>query len=355
MASSLDILKSLSSNADNPDNPIQVELAQRARLDEMKRSLGMVSDTTGGMDKWGNPTGTSFSTGATIPEARSLQSDVSSAPYTGDAAQQAQTDAAVSSRPDVQQMAATDFAKKMGLATAPAQAKAAGDVQVEQVKNQGLKDMLGMKQQNEQDLVKQFSGGDTGTGGTGPKMKMTVGPNGPTFTPIVDPNQVQQMAIGSADILKSMPHAIKLAKELSDAGMFVPVLGGLRQFAAGHGLSTLAGQGPDVAQKMNEFNSLGQIMTMSVAKALAGARGAGNSGLISRFEKLAPMQGDLPSYIGGLKGMTDFLTEAASHEYSPDQIQHMVDQINPTGVGGVPTTSGGPNPNDPAGLRGYVR
>src|ERR1035437_1202370 len=81
MASSLDILKSLSSNADNPTNPIQVELAQRARLDEMKRNLGMVSDTTGGMDRWGNPTGTSFSTGATIPEARSLSEDVSMAPY----------------------------------------------------------------------------------------------------------------------------------------------------------------------------------------------------------------------------------------------------------------------------------
>src|ERR1035437_5868792 len=130
MASSLDILKSLSSNADNPNNPIQVELAQRQRLDEMKRSLGMVSDTTGGMDKWGNATGTSFATGATIPEARSLQSDVSAAPYTDDAAQEAQTAEAVASRPGTQQMAASDFAKKMGLAIAPNQAKAAGDLAV---------------------------------------------------------------------------------------------------------------------------------------------------------------------------------------------------------------------------------
>ena len=355
MASSLDILKSLSSNAENPDNPIQVELAQRARLDEMKRSLGMVGSTGGGMDAWGNQTGTSFSSGATIPEARSLSEDVSMAPYTGDAAQQAQTSAAVASRPDMQQMAATDFAKKMGLATAPAQATAAGQMAVEKEKNKGLLDVLTQKQQGEQDLIKQYGDQSAGTGGTSPKMKMTLGPNGPTFTQIADPNQVQQMAIGSADILKSMPQAIKLAKELSDAGMFVPVIGGIRQTLAGHGLSTLAGQGPDIAQKMNEFNSLGQIMTMSVAKALAGARGAGNSGLISRFEKLAPMQGDLPSYIGGLKGMTDFLTEAASHEYSPDQIKQMTDQINPTGVGGVPTTGGGPVPNDPAGLRGYVR
>ena len=76
MANSLDILKSLSSNAENPNNPIQVELAQRARLDEMKRSLGMVRSTGGGIDAWGNQTGTSFSSGATIPEARSLNEDV---------------------------------------------------------------------------------------------------------------------------------------------------------------------------------------------------------------------------------------------------------------------------------------
>jgi hypothetical protein len=356
MASSLDILKSLSSNVDNPNNPIQVELAQRARLDEMKRSLGMVSDTTGGMDKWGNPTGTSFSTGATIPETRSLSEDVSQAPYTGDAAQQAQTNAAVASRPDVQQMNAQAFAQKMGLAVAPNQAKAAGDVQVEQIKNQGLKDMLGMKQQGEQDLVKQFSGGQTNDGGTGPKMKMTVGPNGPTFSQIAEPNQVQQMAEGSADLLKMMPRAVQLADELQKAGIFTPLLGSLRQAAAGHGLSTLAGMGPDMAQKISEFNSLGSGMTMSMAKALAGARGAGNSGLISRFEKLAPMQGDLPSFIGGLKGMTDLLTQAASHSYSSDQIQQMMSQINPTGVGGSGASSvSGGNPSDPLGLKGYVR
>jgi hypothetical protein len=130
MASSLDILKSLSSNAENPDNPIQVELAQRARLDEMKRSLGMVSDTTGGMDKWGNPTGTSFGTGATPADARSLQSDVATAPYTGDAAQEARTAEAVASRPGTQQMNAQTFAQKMGLAIAPNQAKATGDLAV---------------------------------------------------------------------------------------------------------------------------------------------------------------------------------------------------------------------------------
>src|ERR1035437_3249125 len=110
MASSLDILKSLSSNAENPNNPIQVELAQRARLDEMKRSLGMVGSTGGGMDAWGNQTGTSFSSGATIPEARSLQSDVSSAPYTGDAAQKALTDSPAYNRPDETQMRNEDSA-----------------------------------------------------------------------------------------------------------------------------------------------------------------------------------------------------------------------------------------------------
>jgi hypothetical protein len=164
------------------------------------------------------------------------------------------------------------------------------------------------------------------------------------------------MAEGSADLLKMMPRAVQLADELQKAGLFVPLIGSLRQSAAGHGLSTFAGLGPDMAQKISEFNSLGSGMTMSMAKALAGARGAGNSGLISRFEKLAPMQGDLPSFIGGLKGMTDLLTQAASHSYSPDQIQQMMSQINPTGVGGGSTPTGvSPNPTDPAGLRGYLR
>jgi hypothetical protein len=336
MASSLDILKSLSSNVDNPGNPIQVELAQRARLDEMKRSLGMVSDTTGGMDKWGNATGTSFATGATIPEARSLQSDVASAPYTGDAAQQAQTDAAVASRPDVQKTNAQAFAQKMGLAAAPAQAQAAGAVQVEQIKNQGLKDMLGLKQKGQQDLVDKFSGGGgESNGAPNPHVKMSINAAGdPTFAQIPETNQTQQMAQASGDILQMMPRAVQLAKELSDAGIFTPIIGGLRQAAAGHGLSTLAGMGPEMAQKISEFNTLGQGLVSGFARAHAGARGAGNLGLIQRFEKLAPMQGDLPSFIGGLKGMTDVLGQYASHALPPDQVQHLLDQINPTGVGG---------------------
>jgi hypothetical protein len=315
MASSLDILKSLSSNADNPTNPIQVELAQRARLDEMKRNLGMVSDTTGGMDRWGNPTGTSFSTGATIPEARSLSEDVSMAPYTGDAAQKTQTDAAVASRPDMQQMAATDFAKKMGLATAPAQAKAAGDVAVEKEKNAGLKDVLGMKQAATEKLI----GSTQEPGSNNPQMRMSgINAEGsPSFAAVQDPQQVKAQAAAAQKGLAQIPQTRQIVESALQRGLTGPIAGRKNSALVASGLDSWL-MNPQDATTFNDLKTQLSLTKSNLAYAHGAARGGASPAIQQRFDALLNEHMSPESLRGGLDAAERWLTAYAHAKNSSE-------------------------------------
>lgn len=126
-------------------------------------------------------------------------------------------------------------------------------------------------------------------------------------------NQTRQMSEGSRDILAALPEAMQLAKELHDKGLFQPVIGSARTMLAGHGLGSLMGVDDLTTNHIARFNTLIEAVKSGFARAHAGARGAGNSGMAERFDKLVPVQGDYQSFLGGLQGMGDMLQHYATH------------------------------------------
>jgi uncharacterized phage infection (PIP) family protein YhgE len=66
------------------------------------------------------------------------------------------------------------------------------------------------------------------------------------------------------------------------------------------------------ASQIGQFETQRSLLLKGVARALAGARGAGNSSLAASFEKLASAEGDLPTYIGQLNALRQDLEIAAA-------------------------------------------
>src|ERR1035437_9739941 len=317
MASSLDILKSLSSNADNAANPIQVELAQRARLDEMKRALGMTYDTTGGMDKWGNATGSSFGAGATPSDVSSLESDVSKAPYTGDAAQQALTAETTASRPGMQQMAATDFAKKVGLAVAPAQAKAAGDLAVQKETNLGIKDVLGMKQAAQEKLMQTMTP-EGGSGGGMPAFKMNITSSGvPSLTQNPVPQQVQAQAAAAQKGLAQIPQTRQIVEAALQRGLTGPFEGRKNSALVSSGMDSWL-MNPQDATTFNDLKTQLSLTKSNLAYAHGAARGGASPAIQQRFDALLNEHMSPESLRGGLDAAERWLTAYAHAKNSSE-------------------------------------
>lgn len=126
-------------------------------------------------------------------------------------------------------------------------------------------------------------------------------------------NQTKQMGEAATDLLPIIDQVQGRAKELQQLGLFEPGIGTVRNFLATHGMGSLLGMGPDVAEKIGRFNTDLGLLQSGVARAHAGARGAGNSGMAERFEKLMASQGDIPTFLGSLNGVRDLLTQYASH------------------------------------------
>lgn len=126
-------------------------------------------------------------------------------------------------------------------------------------------------------------------------------------------NQTKQMSESANDLLPMIDNVQGQAKELEKLGLFQPGVGTVRNFLASHGMGSMMGMGPDVAEKIGRFNSDLGLLQSGVARAHAGARGAGNSGIAERFEKLMASQGDVPTFLGGLNGVRDLLKVYAAH------------------------------------------
>lgn len=134
-------------------------------------------------------------------------------------------------------------------------------------------------------------------------------------TPGTPTNQEKQMSETANDVLDVLDTNgyEDQARGLSDQGLFAPGIGSVRRWAAQHGLGTLFGMGDDTAQKIGQFETLHGLLISAIQRAHAGARGAGNSDMAARFEKLLADQGDLPTFLGGLTGMRALLGQYASH------------------------------------------
>lgn len=128
-------------------------------------------------------------------------------------------------------------------------------------------------------------------------------------------NQQRQMSEASNDILDTIDrnNYTGQAENLHNQGLFTPVVGTVRRFAAQHGAGTLLGMGDQTASDLGQFETTHGLLMSMIQRAHAGARGAGNSEMAARFEKLLADQGDLPTFLGELKGMRGLLEQYASH------------------------------------------
>lgn len=125
-------------------------------------------------------------------------------------------------------------------------------------------------------------------------------------------NQTQQMGEAASALLDQMPGVLTLGEKLNQAGLFHPVVGTVRQFLANHGAASVAGVDPQTASDIGDFNTQMGLLQSGVARAHAGARGAGNSEIAKRFEQLMNANGDYPTFLGSMRGMTSFLSRYQS-------------------------------------------
>ncbi len=339
----LDILRGLTSNVANPENPLQASLLQKKRLDEMKRNAELVGSTPGGMDAWGNPTGTSFSTGATPSDISGAEDDLANDPYIGTVEKkrvadiQAINDAlAIRNRPADTAARNEDFAQKLGLAVGPAQATAAGQVAVEKEKNAGQQALQAGQAANTKSLLETLGGGGGegggGVGGPGSSIKPTVNATGGvSFTTTQMPALVQRAKNQLTDARNKTLAALQQAENqypgINDAAQAVdtgkPV--GWMDFLTGGGNSPKYGSAMDMAGAANDRLKY----TMGVPTPFS------QLAQESSFGNIEQMAGQLPG-VRGLATITPLFKEHQSRwgKEAPaatvQRLRHMVDIMDDT-------------------------
>lgn len=123
-------------------------------------------------------------------------------------------------------------------------------------------------------------------------------------------NQTRQMSEAANDLLPMIDSIQQRAAALQGKGAFDLVGSPIRQFLVRHGASSLE---PGVADEAGRFETDLGLLQSGVARAHAGARGAGNTEMAARFEKLMNAQGDLPTFLSQLNGVRDLLSIYARH------------------------------------------
>lgn len=129
-------------------------------------------------------------------------------------------------------------------------------------------------------------------------------------------NQTKQMSEAANDLLPMIDAVQQRAQALQSKGAFDLVGSPLRQFLVKHGAGSVLGYmnaDPSLADEAGRFETDLGLLQSGVARAHAGARGAGNTGMAERFEKLMGAQGDLPTFLGQLQGVRDLLNIYARH------------------------------------------
>lgn len=187
----LSALAGLTSNAGNPNSAVQTALRRRNQLDEMKRNLAL-----SGLNRDVNGKVTSgFATGATPQDVSELENDIAEDPNTGvdaqDQVKRAQNRYEQDVRyhsPEATGQRNDALAEALAKAEAPAKARAAGTLAIEQEKNRGVIDLRNNQLENTKKLLETLTGGQ-GTGGQGAtgQQNSLVGPGG-SIKPTINAN-----------------------------------------------------------------------------------------------------------------------------------------------------------------------
>lgn len=339
MPSPLDTLTNLSSlNAQDPNGLVAARLKKEKALLEMQRSLELQA---------GDPVHT-FS-GATHADVADEQNQLGEDTNFGDAAQKQvadveDTNAEMSryNRPDVTAQRKEDFATKLALASAPADAAAKGSLAVEQEKNRGTLAERAAQTDATQKLLEAIGGrggqggASAGLAGPGGTIKPTINANGGvsfTTTPmpalvqrarnqLMDARDKTMNALDEAE--KQYPGIFEEASKVDATPPGGSALG--RMFSAATGIGADKYSGPS-------------------ARANAGVERANYTlGIPTPFSKLAQeasfgnieqMAGQLPG-VRGLATITPMFKEHQSRwgyeapTASVQRLKHMVELMNET-------------------------
>ena len=273
----------------------------------------------------------SFVSGATPSSVARLKADEAADPNTGTDAQARVKQMQTLSDfflPQAEQQRGEETANKMAIAAAPVEATARG--------NLALEAMKGQTAENVARIAHPFSGDASGGGAANTvEYLATQALRDPTtLTKISDKdlrnavlgqiassggdlntltNQTRQMSETANDLLPMIEQVRQQAQALHDKGLFDLAVSPVRGFLVKHGAGSLLGYGPDAAEQVGNFQTMLGLLQSGVARAHAGARGAGNTGMAERFEQLMNAKGDLPTFLGQLDGVQTLLTKYASH------------------------------------------
>lgn len=237
--------------------------------------------------------------------------------------------------PQAEQQRAEETANKAAIATAPIEAKGKYDLAAEEIKANAARDVASAKANP---FGGSFGDGSNPTvdywaqnamrdrsmltqipaalrGAVEARMASMGGsPQAPT-------NQAKQMAETAKDLLDVIKQAggttgiSGLAQNLQQKGLFNPLVGPIRRFAAEHGAGTLMGVDDQTASDIGYFNDITDLLKSGLSRAHAGARGAGNSEMAARFDKLLGGIGDFPTFSGQLGAIETILRQYASKLY----------------------------------------
>jgi hypothetical protein len=149
-----------------------------------------------------------------------------------------------------------------------------------------------------------------------PIMRVVPKVAGTEFTkPDKETAQTLQMAETARDILPNLARVRQEADALDKAGLFGPGGSRFREFVAGKvGAGQLAGGNAENARLIGQFRADMGLLQTAVARAHAGARGAGNVTLLQHMESIMPgNSADLPTFLGSLDGVGSWMQTYAEH------------------------------------------
>ena len=121
--------------------------------------------------------------------------------------------------------------------------------------------------------------------------------------------QTRQMGETAKAILPHLQQVRDEASQLNQLGLLGPISGRWRDFAAGKiGSGELAGGNPETARLIGKFQADVGLLQTAVARAHAGARGAGNVTLLQHMEKMMPgTAADFPTFTGSLDAVQGWM------------------------------------------------
>lgn len=127
--------------------------------------------------------------------------------------------------------------------------------------------------------------------------------------------QLRQMSETANDILPQMKRIQETAEKLDQLGFMGPLAGRWRDFVTKKiGAGELAGGNAENARLLGKFQSQIGLLTTAVARAHGGARAGGSIQMVEHLKEIMNPEGkDLPTFLGALSGVQDWMEQYAQH------------------------------------------